>query len=102
MDKYPLYQTFACKNTKKDLTNVQKKKLCENISSLTQEQKTVLVRLIIEHSRLNNNNEKETLLVNIPYKGITKDLNIEFSLENIPIELKLILFKFTEVCTKND
>lgn len=96
-EPYPLYQTLCCKLSKKEPSMAQKNALSESIDSLHGNQKEVMVKLILEHARINEVLDIDT----IPYGGIEEDGVIIFDMENgkFPTELKWILIKFFKVCT---
>ena len=96
IEPYSLYQTFNCKLPKTDMTIEQKEKLVHYSNSLYSHQKIAFVRLIVEHSRLNNLFSH----TNAPYGLIIEegDSSLTFDLENFPIELRWILWKFFEMC----
>jgi hypothetical protein len=97
INPYSLYQTFNCNLQTTDLPFDQKEKLKEYVDLLYDDQKTAFVRLIIEHARLSGDN---ILPDSPPYKGelSESDGSINFNIENFPINLKWILWKFFEMC----
>lgn len=98
VEPYSLYQTLSCKLSKKEPSAAQKKALSDNINKLYENQKAVVIRLIIEHARINNNLEGNA----IPYGGIEDEKDIIFDMDSeiFPTELKWILIKFFKVCSE--
>lgn len=98
VEPYSLYQTLSCKLSKKEPTVAQKKALSESIDKLYENQKEVFIRLILEHARLNDTLENDS----IPYGGTEgEDGSIIFDIgnETFPTELKWILIKFFKICS---
>lgn len=91
---YPLYHTLDKNLKKSDLSAVQKKALLEKLSNATNDEKSALIMLIAEHSKVADEVPIDPENFNLPYgvQQIGKDVHID--LENLPIPLRWILWKF--------
>ncbi len=110
---FPLYTTFTAKIPKNGPTKPQQAKMTEMITTLTIDQKIAMCRLIIEHARLHENlyadmMEQHTSNIDqcgnvcVPYNGaIIDENNVKFDLNQMPNELKWILYKFLLVCKES-
>lgn len=92
---YGLYQTFSQNTPEDDLSEKEKKELKDFLLNLELDQKKAVFFLIIEHAIINDNfsyDPKKQL--ELPYDLLQNEKNLEFNLENLPINLKWILWKF--------
>jgi len=92
---YGLYQTFSLNTPEEDLSEKEKRELKDFLLNADSDQKKAVFFLIIEHAILNDNfsyDPKNQLI--LPYDLIQNEKNLEFNLENLPINLKWILWKF--------
>lgn len=99
-----LYQTLNKNLSSDGLTKVQKRKLCNFLSDVTDESTlSSIIMLIHEHYRLHT--ETQTLdfsNICIPYNGRNVEMNgvphnVKFDLDDFPKELQIILWKFKKV-----
>lgn len=93
---YSLYQTFDENIPDRNLTTKETNLLIKNMKILDLDQKIACLRLIIEHSVVCD--DIASVPDDLPFGGVeTDDGSPSFSLTAFPIELKWILFKFTEM-----
>jgi hypothetical protein len=90
MSKFPLYDSLCKNNLKTDLSLNQKRLFVKRISTLDNEGHDLIYALI----RMYQIETKEEMDTSVPYKGEISDTNILFQVDNLPISLKRILFKF--------
>ena len=96
---YGLYQTFNENLPKRNLSKFKKSILLERIEKADQDQTEAIFMLVCEHDRLTNEN-LECDEVDIPFDGIQKRRGVKFDLDNLPIELVWIIWRFCEVIQK--
>ncbi len=99
---YNLYQSLDVKVPETDLKKTQKKKFTELTADLTENQKISFLKLIIEHARLNDKyNENSEIF---PYTELSKNETTQliFDVNEFPLKLRWILFRFLEVCNKEE
>lgn len=94
MSKFPLYDNLSKNIPSKDLTNIQKKNFIKNHRKIDQEGCELVYGLIRMYQM--ENNEGNTSF-NLPYKGKYTDNDITFDLNNFPITLRHILYKFLSI-----
>ena len=92
---YVLYQTFSCNVPKTNISSVQTRDLITSTDRLSHDHKSIMVRLIIEHARINN--DLPTDLSILPYSGVSKNGDVEFTIGSLPHHLKWILLKFIDM-----
>ena len=91
MSNFPLYDTLIAEAQNKDLTTKEKDefmKLTKNIDVDGSERLYVLIRMY----QLENNEDKSTF--KIPYGGKYVKTDLKFDLNDLPNQLKQILYKF--------
>jgi hypothetical protein len=95
MSTFPLYDLlYKNSPTDIDLSFSEKKEIIEIISKLDMKNIELLFALIRRHYI---DNEKQSYkMMDIPY-GFEKDGQIVFEIENLPIQLKHIIFKFCKL-----
>ena len=94
---YTLYQTLSgnVKNTALSVANEnQLIKSLDGIDDLAT--KTAVVKLIVEHYRLNGG-KFDIKKPELPYGGIQDEDNVVFDLAKFPNELKWVLWKFMQI-----
>ena len=91
MSNLPLYEILFKETLNEDLTNKQKDEFMRLIKNIDQNGFEIVYALI-RIFQLENNDDKSTF--KIPYGGkfIKDDLN--FNLNDLPLQLKQILYKF--------
>lgn len=95
---YGLYQTFSNHEQKDDLSLDEKIYMKEIIHSMTLEQKKAVLFLIIEHAKIEDEYVYNSENFSLPYGLSQPRINsLEFELDNLPIKLKWILFKFSKL-----
>lgn len=96
---YPLYQTFKTNIPDKDLPAKDKKKLSDVVDNLDEDQKIAMIRLILEHATLEGDISPDQGLQSLPYGGdlVGDEKTPQFKIAKLPIRLRWILWKFTEV-----
>ena len=98
--KYGLYQTFAASDVpKNDLSMAEKKVLHEKFSTLVTDQAEAVFMLICEHARVNNDFDYDPQNVVLPYSLKQDEANVVIDLENLPMKLRWILWRFGNVIT---
>lgn len=93
---YSLYQTYNIDFADKEPPMAQKKAFAENVNKLYTHQKNAIVRLILEHARING----DYVVGELPYGGKEIDGGVEYTLDgkNMPRKLKWILLSFYKLC----
>ena len=104
MNSFPLYDTLKNDIPKKDLTMKQKDELIKSVLKMDINAKEIIFVLI--HYYNSEYEDKKALGDNIPYNAIKKQNNdtecdISWSLTDIPIPLRQILYKFMLLHIKN-
>lgn len=89
---FPLYETLNKDLSKKDLTDLQKKRLIKLISKLDNDTQNLMYALIKNYF-LENEREIASPII-IPYKGKMEKDCINFDLLEFPIALRQLLYKF--------
>lgn len=94
---YSLYHTLNKNLKNTDLSASQKKVLLEKLSDpqiLSEETKKAIIMLVIEHAKTADGMKIDSENFSLPYnvKQIGKDVHID--IENLPVALKWILWKF--------
>jgi hypothetical protein len=97
---YPLYHTLNKNLKTTDLSSAQKTKLLAKLSDLDLDKKRAIIMLIIEHAKVSDGVVVKPENFSLPYdvKQVDKDVCID--LENLPISLKWIIWKFIELPSK--
>ena len=96
MAKFPLYDSFIkqldqnCKES--DLKTGHKEELIKNIKTIDKKGSELIYALIRTYQMHNSGNMSE-----IPFDGIKKKENIKFDLENFPLELRHLIYKFVKM-----
>jgi len=94
MSKFPLYDNLSRNIPTIDLTLAQKRLFVKRIEKIDQNGHELVYALI----RMYQVENREDISFTIPYEGIiTPETGINFNIDNLPIQLKHILFKFSEV-----
>ena len=97
MSNFPLYETLCADICNIDLTTKQKDefmKLVKNIDTDGSERIYVLIRIF----QLENSEDKSTF--KIPYGGKYVKNDLKFDFNDLPNELKQILYKFIKIHCK--
>ena len=94
MSKFPLYDNIIKDISKKDLTIPQKKALIKRIQKIDNNGHELIYALIRMYQTENSDQEMSFTL---PYNGLYVENNINFDLENLPVELRQMLLKFVDV-----
>lgn len=94
--QYGLYQTLSSeKFPSKDLLVKNKKDLVVVFNNLNQEQSEVVFMLICEHARVNDDYKYSP--ENLPYGVTFEDEKIHFDVNDLPKNLRHILWKFKNI-----
>ena len=96
MSNFPLYESLSADVSNLDLTTKQKDefmKLVKNIDIEGSERIYVLIRMF----QLENSEDKSTF--KIPYGGKYIKTDLKFDFNDLPNELKHILYKFIKIHT---
>ena len=98
---YSLYYTLNKSINEKDLSVIQTNKLLEFLNDLNEENKKVILMLIVEFARVEVKYDIKKITENIfPFDGKQIKNNMKFDLEILPIKLKWILWKFKSIVDK--
>lgn len=95
MTKFPLYDSLSKDISNKDLSVIQKRTFIKNVSSIDKNG-CELIYALIKTFQIENKEEND-INYSLPYKGEYNNNDIVFDLDNFPIKLKQILFKFVIV-----
>ncbi len=108
---YGLYQTFAPPREKsgespsnlpkKDLSVKEKKILFQKLSSLNKTQTEAVFMLICEHARQNDDFDYDPSDLQLPYGLWKKSKTVIFDLEKLPVQLRRILWRFSNVINQS-
>ena len=91
-DKFPLYDLYTKKLSKRDLSKKQKDDFVSKVKELDQKGKELLFMLIkVYHIETTSTNDYY-----LPYNGKENRKNISFDLEEFPKELKQLLYRFVK------
>ena len=94
MSKFPLYTSLMLNLSTKDLTIPQKKKLITIINTLNEEAYE-LIYILIKCYYTEHNRDMDSLA--LPYNGQICSDGINFNLNELPNQLKQLLFKFVQL-----
>jgi hypothetical protein len=97
MSNFPLYDSLSAEVTNVDLTTLEKDelmKLLKNIDVEGSERVYILIRMY----QLENSEDKSTF--KIPYGGKYVKNDLKFDLNELPFELKQIIYKFVTMHCK--
>ena len=97
MSNFPLYDTLNVDIPTIDLTNKQKDAFLRNVKLLDVDGMERLYVIIRIH-QLENSEDKSSYI--IPYKGKFVKSDLKFDLDELPTDLKHILFKFVTIHRK--
>ena len=95
---YGLYQTLSigCESEKK-LTVAQKKSLASKLKNTNDQKTEAIFMLICEHARLNDDFIYDPTSIKLPYSMKKQDNDVLVSVEDLPIPLQRILWKFSNI-----
>ena len=97
---FSLYYTFN-KNVKDvDLTVKQTKTLLRSLEELDDTKKEAVIMLMAEHARVVDGVEYDPESIELPYDLVQRKKDVHGDLENMPNELKWIIWKFVMVGNK--
>lgn len=103
MTNFPLYNNLNKDIPKKDLTVSQKEELVFKLNSIDDTGRD-LVYALIQFCNIENTNENQenTYSDQLPYNGIREEVkksreNLTWSLADLPIRLRHILYKFVNM-----
>jgi len=99
MSEYPLYYTLNKSVKSIDLPTKQKNTLMKfvRMKNLTENQKKAIILLSCEHARVLNNHEFDPENFELPYDIYEDSKGVHLDLDNMPNELKWILYKFSSM-----
>lgn len=95
--KYGLYHTLNKDTKKKDLTTAQKKKLIAKIGEMDEQRRIAVMMLIFEHATRDNIKMTQGNKVKLPYGMKQSASDVVIDIEEMPVELRIILWKFSQV-----
>jgi hypothetical protein len=94
MSKFPLYNSLSKDLQEGDLSDIQKRTFLKRIEKIDKNGYELIYALIRMYQI---ENKEENINFTLPYGGENIDNNIHFDLENFPIKLKQVLFKFVSI-----
>lgn len=92
MTSFPLYSSILSMVSSKDLTVNNKKEFLLNVSNMDNDGYATLYALIKTHY-INNNESKNP---NVPYNCKFDNGDVQFDLNDLPPQLRQILFEFSK------
>jgi len=95
--KYGLYHTLNTIPKKKDLTVTQKKKLVAKIGEMDEQRRVAVMMLIFEHATASEVQMMKGNKVRLPYGMKQSSSDVVIDLEEVPVELRIILWKFSQI-----
>ena len=98
MSNFPLYDNLLNKTSSSDLTVKQKEEFTKMIKNIDQNGYE-LIYILIRIFQIENNEDKSTF--KLPYGGKYVKNDIKFNLEDLPNQLKQILYKFLNIHIKS-
>jgi hypothetical protein len=103
MDRsYSLYYTLNRDIPKKGMTKTQENKLKEKLDATDANSQRAIIMLMAEHSKVVDQVSFDVQDITLPYGSVQQDKDFVFDLENIPRELKWILWKFVNLSSGGD
>lgn len=94
MSKFPLYDSLSKNIPNTDLTVAQKKMFVKKIEKIDKNGHELVYALVRMYQV---ENKEENINFALPYTGVYVDGDISFNLDNFPISLRHILFRFLNV-----
>ena len=94
MSKFPLYDSISKDIPKEDISVFQKNRFIKRLQKIDNNGHDLIYALIRMYQI--ENNEDNTSFT-LPYNGIYVDQDIHFDIENLPKNLRHILFKFVSL-----
>lgn len=98
--KFSLYYTLNRDVPEKDLNKKQYTEFIEKISQMTVNQHKSILLLLFEHALVCGDINYDSEELSIPYNCESTNNGIQFNLDNFPISLKWIVFKFLGIVKK--
>lgn len=96
MNDFPLYSSLSTNLPNKDLTGTQKADFVKKVDSMDQDGHNLIYALI---KMFYIDKEQNSPFV-LPYGGKTVKNDMIYDLDNIPVELRQLLYKFTKIHAK--
>lgn len=96
MNKFPLYNSLYKDIQEDDLSAIQKRTFLKRIEKMDKNG-CELIYVLIRMYQSDKENNEENINFGLPYGGMNIDNNIHFDLENFPVKLKHLLFKFVSI-----
>ena len=97
MSNFPLFDTLSSQTENKDLTTGQKDELMKMIKTIDEEG-SERIYVLIRMFQLENSEDKSTF--KIPYGGKYVKTDLKFDLNDLPYQLKQIIYKFVVMHNK--
>jgi hypothetical protein len=97
MSNFPLYDTLNCDIPSVDLSNKEKEIFLKQVKLLDADGMERVYAIIRIH-QFENSEDKSSYI--IPYKGRYVKTDIKFNLDDLPIDLRHMLFKFLTIHRK--
>ena len=97
MSNFPLYHSMLSAVKPKDLTIKQKDDFISKLKHID-DNGTELIYALIKYFEIEHDEKDKTNVYKLPYAGeYTTDGNIVLNLENFPVKLKQVLYKFINI-----
>ena len=94
MSKFPLYNSLYKDLQEGDLSVIQKRTFLKRIEKIDKNGCELIYALIRMYQI---ENKEENINFILPYGGENIDNNIHFDLDNLPVKLRQVLFKFVSI-----
>ena len=94
---YSLYYTLNKKIPKKDFPKKKVSSLLEKLASLDDQQAKAVLLLIVEYAKVEDKFKINFKRIKVPYDGLKDRSSVTFDIENFPMKLKWILWKFCKI-----
>lgn len=96
MSEFPLYSSLSTDLPNKDLTGAQKADFVKKVDAMDQDGHE-LIYALIKTFYIDKENNSPFIL---PYGGKFVKNDMSYDLDNIPVELRQLLYKFSKIHTK--
>jgi len=96
MSNFPLYSSLCNELPNKDLTSVQKADFVKKVDAMDQDGHE-LIYALIKTFYIDKENNSPFIL---PYGGKVVKNEMSYDMDNIPVELRQLLYKFAKIHTK--
>jgi hypothetical protein len=95
MSKFPLYDNLSKDIPEDDLTLAQKRNFVKRVDKSDQEGHNLIYALIKMYNIEEKDDDDTNTSFTLPYNGLYVERDILFDIDNFPIPLKHILYRFS-------